>query len=62
LLINSQRKDEDLPGFNSRSIGAYDAADLCLYDLGHVCSGAEVDAPLDRALADPRSPAARCGC
>jgi hypothetical protein len=28
---------------------------FCLYDLGHVCSGAEVDAPLDRALADPRT-------
>lgn len=49
------------------SIRAYDAADLCLYDLGHVCSGAEVDAPLDRALADPRTAfvnihTARPGC
>ncbi len=49
------------------SVRAYDAADLCLYDLGQVCAGAEVDAPLDRALADPRTAfvnihTARPGC
>lgn len=49
------------------SVRAYDAADLCLYDLGHVCPGTEVDAPLDRALADPRTAfvnihTARPGC
>ncbi|MDP4004248.1 DUF1203 domain-containing protein [Methylobacterium sp. NEAU K] len=49
------------------SVRAYDAGDLCLYDLGHVCAGAEVDAPLMRALADPRTAfvnvhTARPGC
>jgi hypothetical protein len=49
------------------SVRAYDAADLCLYDLGHVCAGREVDAPLERALADPRTAfvnihTARPGC
>jgi hypothetical protein len=37
------------------SVRAYDDASLCLYDLGEVCEGAEVDAPLQRALADPRT-------
>ena len=37
------------------SVRAYDAEDQCLYDLGQVCPGAEVDAPLARALADPRT-------
>jgi hypothetical protein len=49
------------------SVRAYDAADQCLYDLGQVCAGKEVDAPLDRALADPRTAfvnvhTARPGC
>ena len=49
------------------SVRAFDAADQCLYDLGHVCTGAAVDAPLDRALADPRTAfvnihTARPGC
>jgi hypothetical protein len=49
------------------SVRAYDADDLCLYDLGQVCSGAEVDAPLGRALDDPRTAfvnihTARPGC
>jgi hypothetical protein len=49
------------------SVRAYDAEDQCLYDLGHVGMGAEVDAPLDRALADPRTSfvnvhTARPGC
>jgi hypothetical protein len=39
----------------SISVRAYDAADQCLYDLGQVCAGSEVDAPLERALADPRT-------
>ncbi len=37
------------------SVRAYDADDQCLYDLGQVCPGAEVGAPLARALADPRT-------
>ena len=49
------------------SVRAYDAADQCIYDLGHVCAGAEVDAPLARALDDPRTAfvnihTARPGC
>ncbi len=49
------------------SVRAYDAADQCIYDLGHVGHGAEVDAPLDRALSDPRTAfvnvhTARPGC
>ena len=49
------------------SVRAYDADDLCLYDLGHVCPGAEVDAPLLHALDDPRTAfvnvhTARPGC
>ncbi len=37
------------------SVRAYDAEALCLYDLGQVCEGAEVAAPLLRALSDPRT-------
>ncbi|MGG5810251.1 DUF1203 domain-containing protein [Falsiroseomonas sp. CW058] len=37
------------------SVRCYDAADLCLYDLGQVCEGVAVAAPLGRALADPRT-------
>ena len=37
------------------SVRAYDGDDQCLYELGQVCSGAAVDAPLQRALADPRT-------
>ena len=37
------------------SVRAYDTDDSCLYDLGHVCAGAEVDGPLRRALDDPRT-------
>lgn len=49
------------------SVRAYDLADQCLYDLGHVCAGEDVDAPLDRALGDPRTAfvnihTARPGC
>jgi hypothetical protein len=49
------------------SVRAYDEADQCLYDLGQVCAGAEVDAPLAHALADPRTAfvnvhTARPGC
>ena len=49
------------------SIRAYDAADQCVYDLGRVCAGPEVDAPLEAALADPRTAfvnvhTARPGC
>lgn len=49
------------------SVRAYDDADQCIYDLGHVCPGSEVDAPLQCALADPRTAfvnvhTARPGC
>ncbi|HET6183429.1 MAG TPA: DUF1203 domain-containing protein [Acetobacteraceae bacterium] len=37
------------------SVRAYDADDLCLYDLGHVGEGAEAEGPLLRALFDPRT-------
>jgi hypothetical protein len=49
------------------SVRAYDAANQCVYDLGQVCMGAEVDAPLARALGDRRTAfvnvhTARPGC
>ncbi len=49
------------------SVRAYDSEGLCLYDLGHVSTGAEIDAPLSRALSDPRTEfvnihTARPGC
>ncbi len=49
------------------SVRAYDTADQCIYDLGQVCSGQDVDAPLVRALRDPRTAfvnihTARPGC
>jgi hypothetical protein len=49
------------------SVRAYDTDDQCLYDLGQVCAGADVAAPLERALADPRTAfvnihTARPGC
>ncbi|GJD61791.1 DUF1203 domain-containing protein [Methylobacterium frigidaeris] len=49
------------------SVRAYDAQHQCLYDLGQVCAGSEVDAPLARALDDPRTAfvnihTARPGC
>jgi hypothetical protein len=49
------------------SVRAYDDADQCLYDLGVVCTGEEAEAPLTRALADPRTAfvnihTARPGC
>ena len=49
------------------SVRAYDAADQCIYDLGQVCAGGEVDAPLGRALGDVRTTfvnihTARPGC
>jgi len=49
------------------SVRAYDAADQCIYDLGQVCAGEDVDAPLERALADARTAfvnihTARPGC
>jgi hypothetical protein len=49
------------------SVRAYDDADQCIYDLGQVCTGSDVDAPLSRALADPRTAfvnvhTARPGC
>jgi hypothetical protein len=49
------------------SVRAYDAADQCVYDLGQVCAGRDVDAPLARALDDSRTAfvnihTARPGC
>ena len=49
------------------SVRAYDEADRCLYDLGEVCAGRDVQHPLERALADPRTAfvnihTARPGC
>jgi hypothetical protein len=37
------------------SVRAYDAEEMCLYDLGAISAGAEVAPLLDRALADPRT-------
>lgn len=37
------------------SVRSYDAEEMCLYDLGVVCEGRDVAAPLQRALADPRT-------
>lgn len=37
------------------SVRSYDAEELCLYDLGEVCAGEDVAAPLQRALADQRA-------
>jgi hypothetical protein len=37
------------------SVRAYDEADQCIYELGQVCSGEDVDAPLERALGDART-------
>ena len=49
------------------SVRSYDAAELCLYDLGQVCEGKDVAGPLMRALGDPRTAfvnihTARPGC
>ena len=49
------------------SVRAYDEADQCIYDLGQVCAGADVDTPLQRAIDDPRTAfvnvhTARPGC
>lgn len=37
------------------SVRAYDAGQTVLYDLGQVAEGPDADAPLARALADPRT-------
>jgi hypothetical protein len=49
------------------SVRAYDRDGMCLYDLGQVSEGAEVDGPLARALSDHRTDfvnihTARPGC
>ncbi len=49
------------------SVRSYDAAGMCLYDLGEVCDGDDVETPLFRALADKRAQTvnihtARPGC
>jgi hypothetical protein len=37
------------------SVRAYDRDDMCLYDLGQVAEGSDVDEPLARALGDART-------
>ena len=37
------------------SVRAYDAGGMCLYDLGHAGEGADIDAPLTRAIGDRRT-------
>ena len=37
------------------SVRAYDAEDMCLYDLGHVADGEAIDEALVRAITDPRT-------
>ena len=37
------------------SVRAYDRDDQCLYDLGEAVDGGQVDAPLARAITDPRT-------
>jgi hypothetical protein len=49
------------------SVRVYDAEDMCLYDLGDVCDGSDVERLIDRALADCRTDfanihTARPGC
>ena len=49
------------------SVRACDEADQCIYDLGQVCPGEAVNAPLDRALSDAHAAfvnvhTARPGC
>ena len=49
------------------SVRAYDTDDMCIYELGDVCDGTEVERLLDRALADRRTDyvnihTARPGC
>jgi Protein of unknown function (DUF1203) len=38
-----------------RGSRSYDLQDMCLYDLGHVSEGTEIDEPLQWALNDPRT-------
>lgn len=37
------------------SVRSYDIDDQCLYDLGEAIDGKSIDAPLARAIADPRT-------
>jgi hypothetical protein len=51
-------RTEDIPEIVSASlvsVRAYDAEDQCIYDLGQVCEGNEVEQPLRRALDDVRT-------
>jgi len=41
--------------YDAVSVRAYDAEEMCLYDLGAVSAGNEVAPLLERALADPRT-------
>jgi hypothetical protein len=48
-------------------VRAYDAEDMCIYELGDVCDGTNVERLLERALADRRTDfvnihTARPGC
>jgi hypothetical protein len=51
------RRNEIAPIVRNRlvSVRVYDAADQCIYDLGHAGDGNEIDAPLAHALDDPRT-------
>jgi len=68
--LRAEARNEVAPIVRSNSlvsVRAYDAADQCLYDLGEVCTGDDVDGPLKRALGDPRTAfvnihTARPGC
>jgi hypothetical protein len=49
------------------SVRAYDVDDMCIYALGDVCDGTDIERLLDRALADRRTDylnihTARSGC
>jgi Protein of unknown function (DUF1203) len=49
------------------SVRAYDADDMCIYELGDVCDGTKVEQLIDRALTDRRTDflnihTARPGC
>ena len=51
------RMNEVAPIVRNRlvSVRAYDGDDQCIYDLGHAGDGNGIDAPLARALDDPRT-------
>lgn len=50
-----QHEIADISRTSLISVRAYDAEQIILYDLGQVAEGPHADAPLARALADPRT-------